>query len=133
MVQDFTDEQDVELVMKTLSNFWRDKVIKHQAKEGEQRFLGKLSGTQMGEEQLKTTLEKAFGPLRGVRKLRGVHINLFMNETQRQRALGFRSMELGGKVLSLSKTEAWFTPRRYSNSSPNNGNWSMITRCLWTR
>ena len=81
-VQDWTEEEDRNLVLKNLPAHMHKSILEKEAKDGERRFVGKLVGTGAPEDDVKTAFEQLLGPIKGVRKLKGVHMVEFNTEQQ---------------------------------------------------
>jgi hypothetical protein len=56
-VQDFTDQEDLDLVLKNLPQVWREKVLQQEAKDAEKKWVVKVLGSNASEEFLKISFE----------------------------------------------------------------------------
>ena len=110
LVQDWTEEEDRNLVLKNLPPELHKSILEREAKEADRRFMARLIGTQAPEEYLKAAFEQALGPIKMVKKLKGAHMVEFANHDQLKAALGFQNMVFGGSPLTLTRAQArWGT------------------------
>ena len=99
LVQDFTDQEDMDMVLKNLPQVWREKVLQQEAKEAERRWIVKIVGSTASEESLKKSFAGALGEVVSAKKLRGAHLMEFKTEDQKSKALSFKNITLGNDEL----------------------------------
>ena len=83
-MQDFTDQEDLDLALKNLPQVWREKVLQQEAKDAEKKWVVKVLGSKASEEFLKRSFEQALGELKYMKKLRGAHLIEFRSEDQQK-------------------------------------------------
>lgn len=95
LVQDFTDQEDLDLVLKNLPQVWKERILQKEAKDAEKKYLVKIVGSNASEDFLKKSFEGALGAVKSVKKLRGAHLIELMTDKQCKRAPTFKNITLG--------------------------------------
>ena len=88
-VQDWTEQEEVDLLMKQLPMGWRRKVLQREAKEAESRNVVKMMGKLVPEKAIRRIMDQLGVEVQGVEELRGCTL------------LGIRKTEDLNKLTSL--------------------------------
>jgi hypothetical protein len=102
-VGDYTEQEDIDLVLAQLSESWRTRVLKAESKFASNFFMAKLQGPNLSEQQLGNVLTGLRVQVRRVDKHKSCYLVQLPCEDNLKRIMGLTGTLVGGTALQCTR------------------------------
>ena len=107
-VQDWTEQEEVDLLMKQLPMGWRRKVLQREASEAESRHVVKMMGKQIPEKAVRKIMEQLEVEILGVEELRGCILLGVKRAEDLNKLISLRDLTIDGtRVTFIQVRRRW--------------------------
>ena len=107
-VSDWTEQGELDLLLKKLPAGWRTRVLKAEAKEARRKFAVKVTGCPIGGEKLRAVMSQLGVRVKSVKDLANCSVLSLGDESDHLRVMDMKELTIGGQKPSLQTVrERW--------------------------
>ena len=100
-VSDWTEQEELDLLLKKLPHGWRTRVLKSEAKEAKRRFAVKVTGSPIVGEKLKAVMAQLDVKVRSVKDQANCYILSLVSKDDHLRVMEMKNLTIGGRRIGL--------------------------------
>lgn len=112
MVSDWTEQEELDLLLKRLPPGWRTKVLREEAKEARRKFSVKITGCIVGGEKLKNIMMQLGARVKAVKDQANCSIISFVDEASFQLVMDLKDLTIGGRRVGLQAVRDRWTANK---------------------